>query len=194
MKLVLCEGKDDKAVVEGLCLHANINDLTVEAYGGRDKLQQYVGSLPIRPEFTRGEVETLAILIDAEKDRDASFQKVRDLIKKTFDVVLEASGVFADAKPRLAGFIVCDDTGRGMLEDLCLKSVSSRADYECMEEYFVCLSEKTGQKEYHPKAKFKAWMASQTEFDFRVGLAAAGGYLPWGDKAFNDLREFLKSV
>ena len=194
MKLVLCEGKDDVAVVEGLCLHSKITGLSLEQYGGRDRLQQVVCTLPIRPEFTRGELQSLAILIDAEKDRDSSFQKVRDIIKKTFDVVVENPGSFAGSKPRVAGFVVCDDSGRGMLEDVCLKSVSGRADHKCMEEYFKCLSEKTGKKDFHPKAKFKAWMASQIEFDFRVGLAAGGGYLPWDNKAFDGLREFLKSL
>jgi hypothetical protein len=194
MKLVLCEGKDDIAVVEGLCRHSKITGLSLEQYGGRDKLQQYVGSLPIRPEFTRGELENLAILIDAEKDSDASFQKVRDIVNKTFNVVLEKPGVFAGSNPYVGGFVVCDDSGRGMLEDVCLKSVSDRANHKCMQEYFKCLTERTGQKDFHPKAKFKAWMASQTEFDFRVGLAAAEGYLPWENKAFDDLREFLNSV
>src|SRR6266404_1817853 len=188
MKLLLCEGKDDIAVVEGLCLHSKITGLSLEQYGGRDRLQEVVCRLPIRPEFTRGELESLAILIDAEKDRDASFQKVRDIIRKTFDVVVENPGVFASSKPRVAGFVVCDDSGCGMLEDVCLKSVSDQADHKCMEEYFKCLSEKTGQKDFHPKAKFKAWMASQIEFDIRVGLAAAGGYLPWENEAFDDLR------
>jgi hypothetical protein len=194
MKLVLCEGKDDVAVVEGLCLHSKIIGLSLEQYGGRDRLQQVVRSLPIRPEFTRGELESLAILIDAEKDREASFQKVRNIIKKTFDLDAEKPGVFAGSKPRVAGFVVCDDSGRGMLEDVYLKSVSGRPEHTCMEEYFKCLTEKTGQKDFHPKAKFKAWMASQIEFDFRVGLAAGGGYLPWENKAFDGLREFLKSV
>jgi len=194
MKLVLCEGKDDIAVVAALCGHSKIIGLSLEPYGGRDRLQEVVRSLPIRPEFTREELESLAILIDAEKDRDASFQKVRDIIEKTFGVVVEKPGVFTGSKPRVAAFVVCDDSGRGMLEDLCLKSVSDRADYKCMEEYFQCLREKTGQKDFHPKAKFKAWMASQIEFDIRVGLAAAGGYLPWQSEAFDDFREFLKSV
>jgi hypothetical protein len=194
MKLVLCEGKDDIAVVEGLCLHSKITGLTLEQYGGRDRLQEVVCKLPIRPELTRGELESLAVLIDAEKDRDASFQKIRDIIRKTFDVIVENPGVFAGSKPRVAGFVVCDDNGRGMLEDVCLKSISDRPEHTCMEEYFKCLTERTGQKDFHPKAKFKAWMASQTEFDFRVGLAAGRGYLPWENKAFDGLREFLKSL
>jgi hypothetical protein len=195
MKLVLCEGKDDIAVVEGLCLHSKITGLNLEEYKGRDRLPEVVCSLPIRPEFARGELESLAILIDAEKDRDASFQKVRDLVKKAFDVVVAKPGVFAGSKPRVAGFVVCDDSGRGMLEDVCLKSVSGRADHKCMEEYFKCLSEKMGRKDFHPKAKFKAWLASQIDFNIRaVGLAATGGYLPWENEAFDDLREFLKNV
>jgi hypothetical protein len=37
-------------------------------------------------------------------------------------------------------------------------------------------------------------MASQTEFDFRVGLAADRGYIPWQSEAFTKLREFLGTI
>ncbi len=194
MKLVLCEGKDDKAVVEGLCIHASIGGLVVEEYDGRDNLERVVSSLPVRPEFTRRQVDSLAILIDAEADGNASFQKLQNAIRQGFDVVIPGAGVFVGESPRIAGFVVCDGTGRGMVEDLCLKSVNDRADYKCVEEYFECLCKNTERKDYHSKAKFKAWMASQTAFDYRVGLAAAKGYIPWGSDAFNKLREFLGNV
>jgi hypothetical protein len=194
MKLVLCEGKDDIAVVEGLCRHENISDLAMEQYGGRDNLERVVGGLHVRSEFTRGDVKSLAILIDADANADASFQKLQNAIRRGFDIVIPAAGVFVGESPRVAGFVICDGTGRGMLEDLCLKSVSGRADYKCMEEYFKCLGDKTSRKEYHSKAKFKAWMASQTAFDYRVGLAAAKGYIPWDSAVFNELRELLGNL
>jgi len=195
MKLLLCEGNDDKAVVEGLCRHGEISDLVIEPYCGRGNLERVVKALPIRPEFTRKEVTSFAILIDAEEDGEASFQKLRNAIQQGLDIVIEQPGVFVGTAPRVAGFIISEADGKkGMLEDLCLESVSDRADYKCMQEYFDCLSKKTATKNYHPKAKFKAWMASQTEYDFRVGLAAGKGYLPWESKAFGPILEFLKSV
>ena len=96
--------------------------------------------------------------------------------------------------PRIGGFVVADSSGRGMLEDLCLESINDRPEYQCMEEYFGCLGKATEKEKYHPKAKFKAWMASQTEFDFRVGLAADRGYIPWHSEAFTKLREFLGTI
>jgi hypothetical protein len=195
MKLLLCEGKEDKAVIEGLCSHAKVSGVVIEPYNGRGNLERVVNTLSIRPEFTRKEVETLAVLIDAEEDGNASFRKVQNAIRQGFNIVVEAPGIFGGERPRVAGFIISDASGqRGMLEDLCLESVSDRPDYKCMQEYFGCLCERTAQKKYHPKAKFKAWMASQAEYDFRVGLAAGKGYLPWGSEAFNKVREFLKSL
>src|SRR5436190_14712259 len=158
MKLVLCEGVDDKAVVEGLCLHAGIRGLTVEVYDGRSNLERIIGSLHIRSEFSRGEVESLAVLIDAEKDFDASFQKVQNAVRQGFSVEIGKSGVFVGDVPKVAGFVICGGGTSGMLEDLCLKSVNGEPSYKCMEEYFECLCKRTELKDYHPKAKFKAWM------------------------------------
>jgi hypothetical protein len=194
MKLLLCEGKDDQAVVVELCSHSNIPDLVVEPYSGRGNLERVVRALPIRPEFTRGEVESLAILIDAENDKEASFQKLANAVRTTFDLLLPDPGVFIGENPRIGGFVVCGSTGRGMLEDLCLESVNARPEYHCMELYFECLRDKTDKKDHHSKAKFKAWMASQTEFDLRVGLAAGQGYIPWESEAFTNLREFLAAI
>jgi hypothetical protein len=136
----------------------------------------------------------VAILIDADADGDASFQKLQNAIQQGLNISVAQPGVFVGVKPRVAGFVVSDQTGRGMLEDLCLESINTRPEYHCMELYFKCLCDKTEKKDYHAKAKFKAWMASQTAFDYRVGLAAAKGYIPWDSEAFSKLREFLGSV
>ena len=91
-------------------------------------------------------------------------------------------------------FVVSDSHGRGMIEDLCLASVSDQPGFSCLQQYFECLSEKTAAKEYHSKAKFRAWMASQVEFESHVGLAAKHGFLPWENAAFTPLREFLRRL
>jgi len=194
MKLVLCEGKDDQAVIVGLCGHSNILDLIIEPYAGRGNLERTVRNLSVRPEFTREEVDSLAILIDADTDAEASFQKLKNAIQQGLGIAIAVPGVFVGENPRVAGFVVGDQTGQGMLEDLCLESVQDRSDWKCMQDYFQCLREKTGKKDHHSKAKFKAWMASQTEFDYRVGLAAEHGYIPWESTAFDGLREFLRTL
>jgi hypothetical protein len=194
MKLVICEGPDDAAVLEGICGALGIAGLTIENCKGRANLERVVGELKIRPEFTREEVESVAIVIDAEASFDASWQKVRNAVNLGFAVRLASHAEFTVGKPRVGGFVVSGAQGQGMIEDLCLQSVSDQPGYPCLEEYFKCLSERTQRKDYHSKAKFRAWMASQTEYELHVGLAAKHGLIPWEKPAFTPLREFLRKL
>jgi hypothetical protein len=191
MKLVICEGADDEAVIKGICEASGIASLTIECCKGRNNLERYITELRIRPEFTRREVAGVAIVIDAETSFDASWQKIKNAVAQGFSVNMPAHGEFAGGTPRIGGFVVSDSQGRGTIEDLCLASVSDQPGYSCLQQYFECLSGKTARKEYHSKAKFRAWMASQAEYEYYVGEAARHGFLPWENAAFTPLREFL---
>jgi hypothetical protein len=194
MKLVLCEGPDDEAVIRGLCKDRALTGLTVEAYLGRDNLANVLAELPKRPEFVRQEVVSLGITLDANADADASWRLLCDAVRGSFGVSLTQRGVFVGSKPRIGGFIVSGPDGKGMLEDLCLGAVSAKPGYDCLEAYFKCLTERTGRKDYHSKAKFRGWMASQSDYELHVGKAAVEGYLPFDHAAFDPLRNFLVAM
>jgi len=194
MKLLLCEGPDDEAVVRGLCKDRGVNGLTVEPYLGRDNLANVLSELPKRPESARQEVESLGITLDANGDGNAAWQLLRDAVRGSFGVSLTQRGVFMGTKPKIGGFIVSGPDGKGMLEDLWLASESDKPGYPCLEAYFRCLTESTGRKDYHSKAKFRAWMASQLNYDLYVGKAAEEGDLPFAKAAFNPLAQFLAAM
>jgi hypothetical protein len=194
MKLVLCEGEDDAAVLHGICGAASIEGLSIESIKGRSNLERVVRELPIRSDYSRGAIESIAIIIDAEEDAEASWQKLRNAFRSGLDVRLPGQGELTDGKPRCGGFVVGMDAGVGMIEDVCLLSVRDEPGFHCLEEYFRCLAERTDVKTYHSKAKFRAWMASQSEYEAHVGRAAKLGFLNWGSAAFEPLREFLKRV
>ncbi len=152
MKVVICEGKDDMAVIQGLVGHSQIGDLQLEQCGGRDNLGRYLTELPKRPDFARGEVETLAVVIDAESDGQAAWSKLTAAVSQGFGVTLTDQELFIGERPKIAGFIVSRNSGRGMIEDLCLQAVSDQPGYACLELYFECLAERTDTKEYHAKS------------------------------------------
>lgn len=194
MKLVLCEGLDDVAVVTQLCKASKLQGLRVEQIGGRNNLQSFLREMRKRPEFVRQEIEIIAILLDANSDPAATWQKLRNDVQSTFGSHLDAPVRPVGERPRVAGMLVSASNGRGMLEDLCLEAVSDQPGFACLKQYFTCLSRETGRKEYPAKARFRAWMAAQTEFDLRVGKAAEGGYLPWDHPAFGELKRFLSTI
>ncbi len=194
MKLVLCEGKDEVSVISGLCEASGIAGLTIESFDGKNRLREVLTELPKRPEFVRKEVESLGILLDADQDPAAMWQKLRNDVQAALGVTLTGQAAFAGEHPRVAGLLIHGKDGRGMLEDLCLEAVRDQSGFPCVEEYFRCLAQRTGQQTFHAKARFRAWMASQSEFELHVGKAAEKGHLPWPNPAFDGLRAFLKSL
>jgi hypothetical protein len=194
MKLVLCEGPDEVSVLQQLCGARGIPGLTVEPYNGRNKLPNVLRELPKRPEYVQQQIESLAILLDANGNPTGAWQRVRDGVQEHLGVSLQGRGSLAGDKPRIAGYIVAGADGKGMLEDLCLLALNNEPGFECLNHYFRCLSEKTDRKEYHAKAKFRAWMSAQSDFDLRLGLAAEKGYVPWNSSSFDSLALFLASI
>ena len=81
-----------------------------------------------------------------------------------------------------------------MMEDLCMQSVSDRPEFPCVDEYFRCVSERSGRQSFSSKAKVRAWMASHPDYESYVGKAAEKGYWPWDNPAFDPLKRFLRAL
>ncbi len=192
MKLVFCEGKDDVAVVRGLASHLKL-DIQVEEYGGKDKLPLFLAGLQKRPDFSQQKVSSMAILRDANGDGKASFTSVRDALQQNGFQPPNADATFSESALRVGIYIV-GVNGAGMIEDVCLNSVGSQPEFSCVDEYFKCISQKSGRSIFSSKAKVRVWMASHVDFEYFVGKAAAEGYWPWDSPAFDSLKDFLKAL
>lgn len=192
MKFVFCEGKDDVAVVRGLASHLNL-DLRIEDYLGRNNLSLFLEGVQKRPEFVQQKVNAMAILRDANGDSAASFTSVRDALRQNGFQPPNADATISDSVPRVGIFIVGMD-GHGMIEDVCLKSVSNQPEFACVGDYFNCITQKSSRSTFTSKAKVRVWMASQINFAYSVEKAAKEGYWPWDSAAFNSLKNFLQSL
>jgi len=192
MKLVFCEGKGDVAVVRGLVSHLELN-VQVEAYGGKNNLPSFLGSLQKRPDFAQQKVKAMAILRDANGDSKASFTSVHASLLENGFPAPNVDATFSESALRVGIFIV-GVNGRGMIEDVCLNSVSDRPEFSCVEEYFGCIAKKSTRSQFTSKAKVRVWMASQADHEYHVGKAAEEGYWPWQSPAFNSLKDFLKAL
>jgi hypothetical protein len=192
MKFVFCEGKDDVAVMRGLASHLKL-DIQVEEYGGKSNLANFLRTLPKRPEFTQQQVSSMAVLRDADSNAAATFTSVRDtLIQNNFEAP-DVDGTFTEAAMRVGVFII-GVNGTGMIEDLCLKSVSDQPEYSCVDSYFDCIAQKSARSNFSSKGKVRVWMASHEDFEYYIGKAADKGYWPWDNFAFDALKNFLKTL
>ena len=192
MKFVFCEGKDDVAVVRGLASHLNL-DFQVEEYGGKNNLSLFLEGLQKRPDFAQQKVNAIAILRDANGDSMASFASVRDALQRNGFPSPNEDATFSESVLRVRIFIVGVNR-RGMIEDVCLNSVSNQPEFSCVDDYFTCISKKSARSKFSSKAKVRVWMASHVDYDLRVGKAAEEGYWPWESSAFDSLKNFLKAL
>lgn len=190
MKLIVCEGPDDQSVIEGLLSHARISGVQIEHCGGVPKFNDYLRALPKRGDFVRQEVESLGIMLDADESRATCWQRIQDRVREAFGIELKAECKWAGNRPRIGAFIA--GTGEsGTLEDLALGAASKQQGFRCLDAYFRCLSDETGRPYYSGKARFRAWMASQSDYDLGLGMAAKNNYIPWDSAMFDSLRQFL---
>lgn len=83
--LVLCEGKEDRLVMEMLAQHAGLGGkLAFQDYGGESKLRAYLATLKVSPEFARGEYSRVLVTRDADANFSGAWASIRDSIKIVF--------------------------------------------------------------------------------------------------------------
>jgi uncharacterized protein DUF3226 len=194
MKFVFCEGGDDLAVARGVADSIRLEGVRIERYLGKNNLNNFLKAFMTRPEFSQGKVTAIGILRDADEDGNAAFRSVCDALRVNGFNSPERNGGFAINGIRTGVLIVGPKGGQGMIEDLCLNSVSDRPEFPCVDDYFRCITQKSGRKNFTSKAKVRVWMASHSDHEFYVGKAAEEGYWPWESPVFDAMKEFLRQL
>jgi hypothetical protein len=192
MKFVFCEGKSDQLVIQSLAENLGL-DFRVEWTGGKDNLSNFLESLSKRPEFAQQEVTAFGILRDANGDSNAAFASVRSALQQNNFLPPDADGAFSNSMPRI-GTCIVGINGKGMIEDVCLQSVSGQPEFSCVDAYFNCIAQKSSRAKFSSKARVRVWMASQVDYEYHVGKAAEEGYWPWENPAFDPIKTFLKAL
>jgi Protein of unknown function (DUF3226) len=200
-KLLIVEGRDEQLCFEAaLRDHLCLTEIQVMPIGGKTRLPGSLAALKADPDFVT--VVSLAVVRDADETTAGaatpsairSFQSVCGSLRHVGLACPAAHGQFADGRPRVGVFIVPNGTDDGMLETLCLDSVSTLPEFTCVDAYFQCLQGLQVVPGNHHKARAHAWLASRKEPDKRVGEAALAGYWPWDSTSFNELWAFIRSL
>jgi hypothetical protein len=194
MKFVFCEGGDDLAVITGVAGSIGLTGLHIEPFLGKNKLRNFLKDVQTRPEFAQNRVEAVGIVRDADEDGSVALQSGRDALISNGFKAPDQNGGFAANGIKIGVLIVGPKNGKGMVEDLCLDSVSDRPEFPCVEDYFRCIAEKSARKNFSSKAKVRVWMASQVDHEFYVGKAAEKGYWPWESSSFDSMKQFLRQL
>ena len=192
-KQVLVEGDDDVRVFRSLLKHMSLTDVQIQQYRGYQKLRPFLRGFMALSEF--GFVRSLAVVADANSSKPA---REKSILKTLSDMSLPSPlsplQKSSDGKLQVAYLVVPHDQEFGMIEDVCLNSVSSDPAMQCVDRYFECISQANtpGPKEVRmSKARVHAFLASREDPSLRLGEAAQRGIWPLESDAFLPLRELL---
>ena len=192
-KLLLVEGKDeDLFFTSALEKHLGIGSIQVLPLAGKEQLSRNLAALKRDPKFV--EVTSLAVIRDADNAADAAFQSVCGALRRHDFMPPDAHAAFSSGWPRAGIFIMPDGQRNGMLETLCMDSVAGSVEAGCLRCYFNCLGAQGVIPRPFDKARAQAWLASRPQPDKRVGEAAAAGYWPFNNAAFDSLWNFIRST
>jgi hypothetical protein len=200
-KILIVEGRDEEMFFDAaLRDHLGLTDIQIMPIGGKTQLSRNLTGLVNDAGFPT--VQGLAVLRDADltapgatiASATQAFQSVCGSLQHVGLPCPAAHGQFAVGPPRLGIFIVPNGVDDGMLETLCLMSVSSLPEFPCLDTYFQCLQGHGAVPSNLHKARAHAWLASRQMPDRRVGEAAQKGDWPWDSDAFLDLWSFIGSL
>jgi hypothetical protein len=188
-KLLLGEGVEEELFFDALLREMQLDDIQVAYYGGKTNLARYLETLRLLPGF--GDLDLLIVTRDADSNAAGALASVRSALGKANLGQPDRVGEYGGTEPAIGIWILPDGTNTGMLEDLCLASVTSDTAASCVDEFFNCLDKKGLVPKNMSKARLHAFLSSREKPDLRLGTAAQKGIWDWSSSSFAELKGFL---
>jgi hypothetical protein len=197
-QLLLVEGKDECNFFEALLTHERIEEVQCIDIGGKDKFSQEFPLLVKMEGFKA--VSAIGLVRDAEVNQaQSAFDSLCHTLNKHNLPVPSTPNVLNLGPPKVNIFIMPDNQGAGMLENLCLKTIEGQAIEKCLCDYLACiLANKVFLEEQEkfnePKAKVQAYLAMRAPIVNSLGLGAKAGYWNFLHPGFDEVKKFLHTL
>jgi len=190
---LLVEGYSAKILFETLVDKISIKDkVQVQDFGGNNELRNFLHTLKVTSGFDI--VISIGIVRDAESNPSNAFKSVCTALNNEGFYQPSQPEKFEGANPRIGVLILPNAEECGMLETLCLQSVSNDPSVKCIDDYFDCLKKVGFSPKTIDKAKVQAFLASRERTIWLLGVAAQCGYWQWDSPAFDHVKRFLASL
>lgn len=193
--LLLVEGKTDELFFSALNKYLEFHDIQIIDVGGTPKFKKRLELISISPKFNM--IKSLGIVRDNDSKHPtkSAFECITDDLTFAKLPTPESPLLPKGNNPQVTVMILPREGEPGMLEDLCLKSVESDLAMPCVNQYCQCLQEKCPSFPKNiSKAKVQVFLASKKEAEKGLGIAARDGYWPFENAAFDEVKQFLKSI
>ena len=183
-----------------------IGNVQIREVRGKDRFPDEFPAVLNDPGF--GRVRVYAIVRDADTSQASTFRSVVNLLRKHGQPSPRRPRCFAAGHAIAVGvYILPGRSTSGMLEDLCLRTVSDHPIMACVDRFVTCLDKRSGQADplhasrdglYRPprnkiKSRARAFLAGMLEDTPSVGVGAQKGYWNLGHAALDDLKAFLEA-
>ena len=191
--VLVVEGDEDRFFFEAFIKYLGLGQIQIVPIGGKTELRRNLGTLLLTSGHEN--MVSLGIVRDADLNSLAAFQSVCNALQAAGLTAPIRPLLTAGQSPRVTIMILPTEDIMGMLEDVCLKSVTEDPAVPCVEQYFQCLQDHTVPLPKNmSKAKVQAFLASREEAGKRLGEAAHAGYWPFGNNAFGPMKDFLQQI
>lgn len=196
-RLIVVEGNDELRLFNALARHLAIENIQIHALGGIGNLNDFLRVFKASSDF--GQLRALAVVVDADNSRQQREQKIHSGLSN-IELACPSEplkGAQQGENPKCFYLVLPHAEEQGMLEDVCLGSVTYDPALECVEHYFACIDKAaTPGPENHRKSKARvhAFLASRPRPDLRLGEAAEKGIWDFDSEAFRPLRYLLKQL
>ena len=161
-RILLVEGKDEVILFSELLVNQNLNSsVQVIEIKGKD---QFGGRLRALRAFSGfDQVISIGVVRDADSNPTSAFQSVCSGLRNAKLPVPTTPMQSIAGPPQVTVMIVPNADTQGMIENVCLNSVSDDPAMACVEQYFHCLEAQLRALAENdiPKARVRAFLASR---------------------------------
>ncbi|MCK5177462.1 MAG: hypothetical protein KAQ92_07070 [Candidatus Aenigmarchaeota archaeon] len=189
-KILAVEGKDCVGFFNAFLEYLKITDFEIYDIGGTCEFKDNLGALFKRRGFS--DVEIFGIICDAENNDKSAFQRIQNILKNNDIKPPREKNRFFRGKPNIGIFIMSGNSNKGMLEDLCLKTVEKHPAMECVNNFANCVSKLQNPPKIVAKSKAQVYLAAMPKIVNSIGLGAKNGYWNFESKELFDLKKFMR--
>ena len=197
-RFLAVEGKDECNFFKALLKHIGINNIQLLDIGGKDRFPLEFPALYNQEGFNK--IKRLGFIRDAETNpAQSAFESVCHIIKThNLSVPDNANEIKRTNIPHIGIFIMPDNKGTGMLENLCLETIKSMPQFSCIESYISCIAPSLSPSEKEifneQKARVQTYLASRSPIVNSLGLGAQKGYWDFNHHCLDDIKYFLREL
>lgn len=189
--LLVVEGKEDVAFFGAIIKYLSLTNIQVKDIGGKTQLPTRLEEVSKQREFLDN-IVVLGIIHDADNSSQSAFQSVSSALNKAGLPVPKKQLQVTSGAPRVSVMIVPNGKSSGILEDVCLASITDEKVIVCVDQYFECVPDKH-KTHVLSKAQLQVYLAAK-EPELRLGEAAEKGFWDWNHPAFDPIKDFLRQI